>query len=168
MCCGERTEKQYLEGFRRQFTVSTVRVRPKVGSPAQLVGYARKVRDNDPGGFDEVWCVVDVDEFQVDEAVAAARKAGISLAISNPCFEVWLLLHLADWRQWFDGPAAVIAALRRHLDCYDKVKLDFAAFADHVTTAVQRARKLDPTGEDHTCNPSTGVWRLVARVLGEC
>jgi hypothetical protein len=29
---------------------------------------------------------------------------------------------------------------------------------------VQRARKLDPTGEEHAQNPSTGVWRLVERM----
>jgi hypothetical protein len=156
-----------LDGLRHTFTVPTLRVRSKTGSPAQLVGHARKMRENDPGGFDEVWCVIDVDEFDLSEAVRTARRSGISLAISNPCFEVWLLLHFTEWTKWLAGPAAAGAALRRHLTGYDKTKLDFGDFADQVTEAVDRARKIDPSGEDHVRNPSAGVWRLVHRLLDE-
>jgi hypothetical protein len=52
--------------------------------------------------------------------------------------------------------------LRKHLPNYRKTRLDFAAdFADGLDDALKWAKELDPTGEDHERNPSTGVWRLV-------
>jgi hypothetical protein len=48
---------------------------------------------------------------------------------------------------------------------YDKTKLDFA---EHVIVAVERARKIDPSGVDHVRNPSTGVWQLVHVLLDVC
>ncbi|MBP2323983.1 hypothetical protein JOF56_004368 [Kibdelosporangium banguiense] len=53
--------------------------------------------------------------------------------------------------------------LSKCLTGYDKTKLDFACFADRVPAAIERARKIDLA-----VNPSTDVWRLVQRVLGEC
>ena len=47
--------------------------------------------------FDEVWCVHDVDDHpRLDEARIMARDNDISLAVSNPCFELWLLLHFRE------------------------------------------------------------------------
>jgi len=64
VCCGVRTEKQYLDGMRRHFRSSPVAVvvKPEAGAPSQLVTYAAKVWQRDADGFDEVWCVFDVDE----------------------------------------------------------------------------------------------------------
>ncbi|WP_209640993.1 RloB family protein [Kibdelosporangium banguiense] len=87
----------------------------------------------------------------------------MELAISNPCFELWLLLHFRDPC----GPASacreIVSHLSKCLTGYDKTKLDFACFADRVPAAIERARKIDLA-----VNPSTDVWRLVQRVLGEC
>ena len=49
--------------------------------------------------YDQVWCVFDIDEHPfVPEAKQQARDNGIEVAISNPCFELWALLHFRD--QW--------------------------------------------------------------------
>jgi hypothetical protein len=52
VCCGERTEKLYLNGMRRHFRDSPVAVYVKhdVGSPTQLVRHAAKLWRRDPGG----------------------------------------------------------------------------------------------------------------------
>jgi len=63
--------------------------------------------------------------------------------------------HCADCRE-------VHARLRKHLPHYDKTRPRFADFAAGPDQAVRRAEKL---GDDHTRNPSTGVWRLVGAVL---
>lgn len=45
-------------------------------------------------GVDACWCVVDVDSHAtLDRAIALAYSAGVKIAISNPCFEIWLLWH---------------------------------------------------------------------------
>ncbi|PSL58061.1 RloB-like protein [Saccharothrix carnea] len=46
----------------------------------------------------DVWCVVDVDNFDVAAAVEEADSAKVNLAVRNPCSELWLLLHFADHR----------------------------------------------------------------------
>ncbi|MCP2256937.1 RloB-like protein [Streptoalloteichus tenebrarius] len=165
--CGERTELDYFDGLRRSLKPPTVAlaVKPKKASPDQLVAYARKLREQDPGGFDEVWCVMDVDHYDLEGAISAAREGGVVLAISNPCFEVWLLLHFVACASPFSNEKAVRDALRRHVPGYKKNNLDFAVFQPHVMDAIERAKNITPAhGQAHT-NPSTGVWRLVEVVL---
>lgn len=154
VCCGQ-AEQAYLDGLKRLSKPVTLKPVVKVGSPAQLVKYAVKMRQNDRGGFDEYWCVVDVDEFDIVEAVVAAEAAGISLAVSNPCFEVWLILHFADCTAGVSSPKAATEKLRRHLPDYSKGALDFAVLAERVDKAVGRAKALG------TGNPSSDMWRLV-------
>ncbi len=49
--------------------------------------------------YDSVWCVFDVDEHPyLAEAQQQARDNGISVAVSNPCFELWALLHFQEQR----------------------------------------------------------------------
>jgi hypothetical protein len=41
--------------------------------------------------------VTDVDTHsRLDDAIRLANAADISLAVSNPCFEIWPLLHLRN------------------------------------------------------------------------
>ena len=56
--------------------------------------------------YDHVWCVFDVDEHPfVPEAKQQARDNGIEVAISNPCLELWALLHFRDQRAHIErGP----------------------------------------------------------------
>lgn len=110
----------------------------------------------------------DVDDYAEDvaRAVPTARRAKISLAISNPCFEFWLLLHFADHTAWLKGPEAVKAQLCRHLSSYDKTKVDFATFAPRIADAVERGRQLTESGRTHTDNPSTTMWQLALTIVG--
>ncbi|HUQ55387.1 RloB family protein [Lentzea sp.] len=158
VCCGQ-TEQAYPDGVKRLSEPVTVKAVVEVGSPEQLVRHAVKPRQNDRDGFDEYWCVVDVDEFDIDAAVAAAEVAGISLAVSNPCFEVWLTLHFADCTAGIASPKAAADKLRKHMPGYAKGTLDFAALAGTVQKAVERAKALKAG------NPSTDVWRLAEVLL---
>lgn len=171
MVCGaEKTETAYLKGLRDDMMAATVSMKltEKALSPDQVVTYARDSFDRND--FDEVWCVLDVDSFEKDggkvtQAVAAAAKANINLAISNPCFEVWLLLHHRAFDLHCANCDAVVQHLRAKMGSYDKVRLDYRHFAGSVQQAVERARALDPTGKNYARNPSTSVWRLVTTVM---
>ena len=167
VCGSKETERQYFQGLREQLrnpAVSVV-VCGKACSPTQLIAYAQKRRVENKGTFDEVWCVFDVDQFvDVAEAVVAAGKAGIRVAISNPCFELWLLLHFASQTAHVPTYKKLLPLLQKHVPNYDKSRLDFAVYKDGRAEAAIRARKLDPTGLDHAQNPATGVWQLVERM----
>ena len=46
---------------------------------------------------DQVWAVFDRDEHpRFEEAVTLCEQNGVNVARSNPCFEIWLILHHED------------------------------------------------------------------------
>jgi hypothetical protein len=126
----------------------------------------RDLRKNGPDAYDQVWCVVDHDNHpSLAAAVERARKSGIHLLPSVPCFDLWLLLHFADHRKE-STPSQVVRELRKHIAGYDKhVPVSFPF--DRFDQAESRARASAP---DHVAsnfvgpNPSTGVW-LVVRAI---
>lgn len=166
VCGAKRTESQYFTGLRDSLDSRAVDIviTHHAKAPGQVVTYARDYAQRSTKDFDEVWCVVDVDEFELREAEADARRCGIELSVSNPCFEVWLLLHHVDCRAALARCAAARDRMKRHVPGYDKTKLDFACFAGGVTDAVARAKALEPTGANWAKNPSTSVWRLVEKM----
>lgn len=163
VCGGTRTERDYFEGLRKARPNPMVRltVLSKGIAPEQLVRHAKRLGD----GHDEIWCVVDTDEFDIAKAARLADELGVRLAVSNPCFELWLLLHFDDHRGATRSYKELRPKLIKHVPGYDKARIDFGQFDPGVTDAVERAEKLDPSGQEHDRNPSTGVWKLVRQVL---
>jgi hypothetical protein len=168
VCGGVATEPTYLDGLKRHVRNRTVsiRIRAKGVAPLQLIEEGIRLRDRDPWAFDRVWCVTDVDDFDLGNAIRLAAAERIDLAVSNPCFELWLLLHHQDCRAHLAGYPAVLAKLRKHVASYDKSRLDFGDFSTGVTDAIGRGRELDPKGDQHGQNPSTSVWRLAHVIMG--
>jgi len=159
----EKTETAYLEGFGKHFRTATVILKEKPCSPDQLVDHARKL--SLMADYDEVWCVTDVDHYErqgekITAALAAAKRAGINVAVSNPCFEFWLLLHHAHCAAHCADCTAVERRLLKPLPKYDKNNLRIDDFLPGVHDAIARARKLPAGG-----NPSTNVWELVSALL---
>lgn len=154
---GERTEVDYFEGLRHEPWVTvTLRVKFEGVAPNALTGKAAFLRDiND---YDAVWVVCDVDQFDVTSAGREAIAKDVGLALSNPCFEVWLILHVSKKCGAFNSCDQVEAALRRSIPTWDKTRLNFANFRTGVMDAVERAKRL---GEAPASNPSTAVWRIV-------
>jgi hypothetical protein len=139
-----------------------LKTRPK--SPTEVVRYARTIYRDNRDDFDEVWCVLDTDEFQdITQAAALARRSGVRVAVSNPCFELWLLLHLTGYSAHI-STRDVQRLLCKHLPSYDKSELSFVDFASGVREACERGRQLDPTGDAHDVNPSTCVWQLATKI----
>ncbi len=165
VCGGDVTEPSYFEGLRQFYRSPAIKVviRKKSVDPASLVGYAAKLRDNDADSFEDVWCVVDVDDFDLGPAVVLAARKNVSLAVSNPCFETWLLLHFIDQTAPLACSAEAERVLRRFVPDYCKSRLDFGRYADGLDAAVERARKLAEPGREHLANPASGVWPLIRK-----
>lgn len=170
VCGADKTETAYFKGLRAYLNARSVNIKvlERPQAPDQVVEYARDhcFRED----FDETWCVVDVDHFEaqgakVTAAYELASLAGIGLATSNPCFELWLLLHHTNCRSYCNSCSDVEAKLRRFVPSYDKAQLKFRDHAAGVAEAVNRARELDPSGMRHKKNPSSSVWVLADRLL---
>ncbi len=180
-CEGEKTEPEYLNALKRQPSVrdvAAVDLRVETGHggsvPLTLVSLAtaaRKKAVDEDAEIDEFWCVFDV-EWPVNHpnlSVAAerARKQGIKLAVSNPCFELWLILHFKNCARWLNNEAA--CKLRNSLDGSVGKGLDAAKYMPLRNTAVARAAALEVRhAKDGTVfpddNPSSGVYRLIESV----
>ncbi|WFE38824.1 RloB family protein [Micromonospora sp. WMMD998] len=154
---GESTERAYLEGLRRErWLAHRLVVAVEKGSPIDAVrGAARRRDDND---FDQAYVVCDVDHFPPAESEREARRHDVTLLWSNPCFEVWLILHLDTCTRHLENAEKAKELLRRYLRNWDKTRLDFDDFRDGLDAAVERAQRLSDRPE---ANPSTMVWRLV-------
>jgi hypothetical protein len=182
VCEGEITEPQYfrgLERFLRDATLS-IEIPPERGEPKNLVEVAKKfnsaaVQDawrsgDDNLRFDEVWCVFDRDDHErFNTACQMARDNLFKLAVSNPSFELWLLLHFQD------NPGAqhrdrIEQMLRGKIHDYDKA-VDFKMFNAGLNDAGARAKRIGDhareDGENLYANPSTSVFLLVASMLKE-
>jgi hypothetical protein len=165
VCEGERTEPDYFNGLAQIIRNPRVKIEiAKVhGVPLTLVRAAKKLKDSNPQ-FDSVWCLPDVDEHPfIPEAVQMARDNGIRLAISNPCFELWLLLHFRE-SPGMKHRDKIAEMLTEFIPGYDKA-IDFAKskLADGYDAAVQRAKRIRASMKltgDEMRNPSTDVYRL--------
>lgn len=99
-CEGANTEPWYFSRYINRFSrvPSRIKVEPtKKNTPVQLVQEAKKMKKAHPN--DQVWVVYDREsetkypESRHQQARQLADSNGINIALSNVCFEVWLLLH---------------------------------------------------------------------------
>ncbi len=69
---------------------------------------------------DEIWVVFDRDDPpRFEETIALCKSHRIKIGRSNPCFEVWLILHIQEYNQI--RPSNQVQALLRKLRPeYDK------------------------------------------------
>ena len=118
-CEGKRTEPDYLSALRQEPAVrdaASVEIRIDLdasgGVPLTLVSAAAEAQarnSQEHGEIDEVWCLFDVEwprnHPDLPEAKARAESSGVRLAISNPCFELWLALHFENRTAWLDTAA---------------------------------------------------------------
>jgi hypothetical protein len=154
---GESTEKTYFSELKHEpWVQQRVVVVVEKGSPLSVVKGAARRRDRDD--FDEAWAVCDVDEFPTGPAISQAKSDDVRIAWSNPCFELWLLLHKAAHGAFIADAKAAEKLMRQCIQGWKKSDLDFAEFRDSIEDAVQRAKSL---GTPPDKNPSTAVWQLI-------
>jgi hypothetical protein len=161
VCGGVRTEPDYFNGLKQRERNPAVHVKVigKGVDPEGLVRHALHMQAQAAEDFDEIWCVTDVDQFDLEPTVRRAQAEGISLAVSNPCFELWLIYHHTDCAQPIADAREAIAVLRRYVPHYMKSGLSLTDFPD-VATAIQRGRDSHDQTRPQGPNPSSGVWRL--------
>lgn len=111
-CEGRKTEPQYFRALRSQYNGSLVSIqfgdkgRVPITLAEKALKFAKSARaERGRSGrrnlfeeLDQVWVVFDRDEHErFDEAVSLCEANRIGVARSNPCFEVWLILHMVDY-----------------------------------------------------------------------
>lgn len=108
---GKVTETEYFTFLINEMDVrGSVRYRHIDGDPLKVAKQVSRELELDKkagkaGEIEELssaWIVVDTDEFRnLSAAEREAKFKGVRLAISNPCFEVWLIDHVSPCPETF-------------------------------------------------------------------
>ncbi len=168
---GRKTEPNYFYSvIRRYNSNSSIKViTGKASSPNQVLKRIRNFqKQNHMKSKDESWIVLDKDEWldtQMDEINRWTNKKKNFLALSNPNFEYWLLLHFEDGNG-IGSKRELKQRLNKFLPCYqkdiDKHKFPYEAVQD----AIIRASKQINSQNDTTLPfGSTTVFMLVKQIL---
>ena len=174
-CEGAVTEPLYLGGLRRELSrhtsnALTIDVRPGKGVPATLVNLATEAKRRGDD-YDEFWCVFDVESPSehpnLVQAINLAEENGIRVAISNPCFEFWLILHYEDHRGFLRNVDARRWLQKRGLltgkqiDPNDYLGLRDVARGRAAVIAAEHTRHGSMCPDD---NPSSGMYLLLGSI----
>ncbi len=173
---GDMTEPQYFSLFKTTLIVKNTIVHIKClkgkdeSSPSQVLKHMKnELENNDLIKTDEAWLVVDKDHWsneQLDELFKwSQKKSNYGLAISNPKFEYWLLLHFEDGKNT-SSSRVCSEKLEKCLPDYDK-KIDARKFTrKSIEKAIERAKNRDaPPCKDWPRATGTTVYRLVEKIL---
>jgi len=176
VCEGVKTEIQYFKGFNERN--SGVKIEPLHGDctdPKNIVSFAKEQiakYDLDFEEGDGLWCAFDVDENKeeiITRAVKLANEKNIQIALSNPCIELWFLLHY----EWINNHALTrdeaFYKLKEHIKDYDKNYPEIhSVLKDKLPTAIKNAKKLNKIHENEGIQllstksvPSSQVFKLV-------
>lgn len=175
---GRVTERDYLSHWGRRSEGARIDWGESGMSPAGLAARAqhdaqvsrRSSRRYGAPAFDEIWCVFDVDAHpDVSQAIVEAEQSGINVAVSNPCFEVWLVLHCEDQRAHVErGGIQRRASQLGLIDGKSIPDTALCLLSESYEDAKRRATELDTWHDENDSpprsNPSTDVWRLVDRL----
>ena len=178
VCEGEKTEPGYFDDLKRHLRISLVEIviDDRSGVPKTLVERAvemkrtasreaRSARDKSLA-FEEVWCVFDIDSHpNLPDARQQAEAHEIRLAVSNPAFELWVLLHFQNQSAFIERKPA-LRLCEKHLPGYSKAPT-YQELERGYASAVSRAQSLDAQhARDGTlgANPSTAVHVLTQRL----
>ncbi len=158
-----------------------VHVIPTRGGTAAAKHVLTRLLEVDHEEDDERWMLLDTDHYTqkshirgFTETITDAKRNRINIALSRPCFELWLLLHHVEESAVgsLENAKETESALRKQLGEYNKTHLKNEHYLlASVRDACERAQRLDRTvnGNDIPASNTSRVYLLwkaiVANVL---
>lgn len=118
---------------------------------------------------------IDNDPLKAQKISALAQNntnTEVSFVVSNPTFEVWLLMHFKYTTKQYKDGNTVIKELRRYLPNYEKNRDCFEDCKDKIKEAVKNSITIAEYYADNEwpsieCNPRTDMGYLVECLEGE-
>lgn len=174
-----KTERNYFREFNRSIKGCAIVFSDGNNTdPVNIVNDALNSadkRDIEPQNGDSIYAVFDTDfkkESQISEARKLAERNGVEIILSNPCFEVWLLLHFRYSTRGYQSNNEVLKELNDVWPEYRKNIASFKQLRDRCEDAIENTGRLkkfhnETKGTDivERCNPSTDVDKLVTRII---
>jgi hypothetical protein len=194
---GTVSEKKYFQDFRssKYFNNSGLieivplkRPKDKGSDPFSV----KKLLNEAKKGYgfkltDEFWLIIDRDDWETihkisfDDLVFECKKErNFSLAMSNPCFEIWLVLHLKDLSAFSLGEKELIfrnakVGSKNYIDIlvaqlqggnrgYNK-KPNPSIYLPLTLTAIERAKSIDNLADDYPKTIGTHLYKLIEKLI---
>ena len=153
------TEKTYFDAVKQQWRLHNVVVveNPDCTDPVSLLNYAKEKDSAESifdGGYDAVWLVYDLEKPNAKDRRDQSQKVKdkitgkkynekFHLAISDPSFEFWYVLHFDKTTKDFTGADEVVKHLKKHLIGYKKgimSEKEFESILTKTQTAIANAQ----------------------------
>ena len=175
VCEGTKSEPQYFEGLRREFSLTSVTIKAsREKDVLKMVEFAIKELKN----YDKVFCVFDRDAHKnFQKAIDLAknsqegRKGSLKTFVSIPCFEMWVLLHFSYSTKAYVSTGKksacehVVKDLSAHIPGYKKSYPNlFATISGKLEQAKTNSKKLQKHHNQESSssrNPSSQLHELV-------
>ena len=191
---GKDTERIYFKALAKEYTNPRVHVHilerseneQNNSSPEHVLKQLNDYKiQYELEADDELWLVVDKDRWTEAMlsrvATECSQEVAMHMALSNPCFELWLLLHMEDAasltteekKQWMENRRKSKNAdpylkvrLRQEMGSYHEADYDALSLIVHVEDAIERARALDKNPNDRWPQTlGTRVYMLAESVM---
>jgi hypothetical protein len=165
VCEGEKTEPNYFKAIKHSRRVNAeVIIVPRKIQPKDIIKSAEQEKLS-YREYEQIWCVFDCDERPDFElSITSAKEKGFKVAYSNPCIELWYLLHYQTQNAHITKKV-VDRKLKSHLPNYSKSRPIYEELQHLETQAFENADAQEKhhvnSGRQKTCNPSTTVHKLV-------
>ena len=159
ICEGE-TEERYINLLKKWYKSPIKIVSHIEGTKITQSLVDNRTRELKLSKYDKVhtFLMYDMDVPSINEKLLACKAEKL---LSNPCFEIWLLLHAKDQKTAITTDA-LIKELRKSATVWKNyAKSDFtitqeAFLKSNTDTATSRAKELKELQ-----NPSTGIYKLI-------
>ena len=172
-----KTEKYYFDAFFKDRSIRVVNDSSGYTNPVQLVESLHKKMGQK--GFDKelgdkAFCLIDADcdslkNQIINKADKKAKKYGIQLIVSAPCFEVWFICHFTFSTTKYTSNKDVMNKLQSYCEGYQKSDENmYLKLKGNTGIAIANAKKLEKECTSlkripHTVDfsPSTEVYKIV-------
>lgn len=165
ICEGE-TEERYINLLKKWYK-SPIRIVSHIeGTKITQSLVDNRTRELKLSKYDKVhtFLMYDMDVPSINEKLLACKAEKL---LSNPCFEIWLLLHAKDQKTAITTDA-LIKELKKSAHVWKNyTKSDFtntqeSFLKNNTDTATSRAKDLKELQ-----NPSTGIYKLIGLLKGQ-
>lgn len=179
VCDDEVTAPRYFNELQKLYKgrvyIKIVRKPYSYAGPSAVVGcavqeYQRIQNSNDDYDRQAAWAIIDLEhtDKQRREARAAktkGEKVGIGVALSDPCFEVWTLLHLRDTGESFERCRAVLERVEK--EWKNKFAKDFGrkGQADYSKILPLRSDAAKRAKQHYEKTPRDPSWTEIYKVI---
>ncbi|HAU0606122.1 TPA: RloB domain-containing protein [Legionella pneumophila] len=169
---GEKTENCYftiLRGINETVNI-IVKKGDKKNEPDQILSRAKKhIREHGVSKNEQIWLVIDVDGRAESSFKGCFEwektNTKYNLAISNPKFEYWLLMHFENGGDGVKNSSDCMTKLIKRIPSYTKSNISTREITkESCTEAVNNGERKHRTVEVLQGNCST-VYKLVKEIL---